>query len=139
MSMLNLDGQLVATALLQQQAADVFTEILQHRRDLKAEDLLHQQQFADQQRYAWLVAKYNDLADRYNRVLADNKRLDEAHAAMIADKDRRNAQLAKENEEFRRIGLQAYQELDEAEKEIRRLKIKAGESPPDESNPNSAA
>ena len=139
MSMLNLDGQLVASALLQQQAADVFTEILQHRRDLKAEDLLHQQQFADQQRYAWLVAKYNDLADRYNRVLADNKRVDEAHAAMIADKDRRNAQLTEENEDFRRIGLKAYEQLDEAEKEIRRLKIKAGELPPDESNPNSAA
>jgi hypothetical protein len=143
MSMLNLDGQLVASALLQQQTGDVITEILQHRREMKAADLLHQQQYADQQRYAWLVAKYNDLADRYNRVLADNKHVDAAHAQALAEKDQQIARLAAENErliaareESRRSAYEGWTKLTRALEEIERLKIKSGEKLPDEPNPN---
>jgi hypothetical protein len=143
MSMLNIDGQLVASALLQQQTGDVLTEILQHRREMKAADLLHQQQYADQQRYAWLVAKYNDLADRYNRVLADNKRVDAAHAQTLAEKDRQIAQLMAENErlaadreESRRSACEGWSKHHDALVEIERLKIKSGEKLPDEPNPN---
>jgi hypothetical protein len=137
--MFNFDGQLVVGAMHAQQAGDVITDILEGRKARKAEDLQQQQAFALQQHYAQLLARYNNLVNEYNDVLAENKRIDAVHAAKIADKDRRNVHLAQENEEFRRIGLQAYEQLDEAEKEIRRLKIKAGELPPDESNPNSAA
>jgi hypothetical protein len=139
MSMLNLDGQLVASALLNQQAGEVARELLDSRNTTKVQQAWEQQLFALQQQYAQLLSRYNNLVNEYNDVLAENKRIDAARAAMIADKDRRNVQLAQENEEFRRIGLQAYEQLDEAEKEIRRLRIKAGELPPDESNPNSAA
>ncbi len=143
MSMLNLDGQLVVSALLNQQAGDLARELLQHRRDMKAVDLIHQQQYADQHRYAWLVAKYNDLADRYNRVLADNKRVDAANASAFAEKDRRiaqlvaeNARLAAEQEESRRSAYEGWSKHWEALDEIQRLKIKAGEQLPDEPNPN---
>jgi hypothetical protein len=139
MSMLNLDGQLVASALLNQQAGEVARELLDSRNTTKVQQAWEQQLFALQQQYAQLLSRYNNLVNEYNDALAENKRIDAARAAKIADKDRRNVQLARENEEFRRIGLQAYEQLDEAEKEIRRLKIKAGELPPDESNPNSAA
>jgi len=135
-SMFNFDGQIVAGVIQTQQTGEVFRSILDSRRARKADDI--QEVFALQQHYAQLLARYNNLLNQYNDVLAENKRVDAAHAAKIADKDLRNAQLAQENEEFRRIGLQAYEQLDEAEKEIRRLKIKAGELPPDESNPNSA-
>ena len=136
-SMFSFDGQIVAGVIQTQQTGEVFRSILDSRRARKAEDV--QEVFALQQHYAQLLARYNNLVNEYNDVLAENKRIDAVHAAKIADKDRRNVQLAQENEEFRRIGLQAYEQLDEAEKEIRHLKIKAGELPPDESNPNSAA
>ena len=135
-SMFNFDGQIVAGVIQTQQTGEVFRSILDSRRARKADDI--QEVFALQQHYAQLLARYNNLVNQYNDVLAENKRIDASHAAMIADKARRNAQLAEENEDFRRIGLKAYEQLDEAEKEIRRLKIKAGELPPDESNPNSA-
>lgn len=73
MSMLNIDGQLVASALLNQQSGDVFNGILQHRREMRAAEMQQQQQFADQQHYARLVSKYNNLADRFNEVLAENR------------------------------------------------------------------
>jgi dsDNA-specific endonuclease/ATPase MutS2 len=97
MSMLNIDGQLVASALLNQQSGDVFNGILQHRREMRAAEMQQQQQFADQQHYARLVAKYNNLADRYNHVLADNKRVDAAYAEALAEKDRQIARLTAEN------------------------------------------
>ena len=141
--MLNIDGQLVASALLNQQAGDVFNGILQHRREMKAEEMQQQQVFADQQRYAWLVAKYNNLADRYNGVLADNKKVDAAYADALAEKDRQIARLtaekadfAAEKEEFRLIGYETCGKLSYALEEIQRLKIKAGELSPPELKPD---
>jgi dsDNA-specific endonuclease/ATPase MutS2 len=97
MSMLNMDGQLVASALLNQQSGDVFNGILQHRREMRAAEMQQQQQSADQQHYARLVSKYNNLADRYNDVLADNKKVDAAYAAALAEKDRQIAELEGKN------------------------------------------
>jgi chromosome segregation ATPase len=138
MSMFNFDGQLVAGVLQAQQSGEIFRDILQNRREMKAADLAQSQLFVLQQHYDQLVARYNSLADRHNTVLADNKRIDAAHADALAEKDRQIAQLqaekahiAAEREDFRRIGQTAYRQLDAAEDEVRRLKIKSGELPPD--------
>jgi chromosome segregation ATPase len=138
MSMFNFDGQLVAGVLQAQQSGEIFRDILQNRREMKAADLAQSQLFVLQQHYDQLVARYNSLADRHNTVLADNKRIDAAHADALAEKDRQIAQLqaekahiAAEREVFRRIGQTAYRQLDAAEEEVRRLKIKSGELPPD--------
>jgi uncharacterized protein YdcH (DUF465 family) len=142
MSMLNIDGQLVASALLNQQSGDVFNGILQHRREMRAAEMQQQQQFADQQHYARLVAKYNNLADRFNEVLAENKRIDSAYADAIAEINRRiarltaeNAQLVEEKEETRKSAYEGWTKHGDALIEIERLKIKAGESQPPELKP----
>jgi hypothetical protein len=143
MSMFNFDGQLVAGVLQTQQAGEVFRGILDQRRQMKAEELQQQQLFADQQRYAWLVAKYNDLADRYNGVLTDNKQVDAAHASVLLEKNRQIAQLtaekerlAAEREESRRSAYEGWTKLTRALEEIERLQIKAGELAPDERKPD---
>ena len=136
MSMFNFDGQLVAGVLLDQQAGEVAREILDARNTTKVAQAWQQQLFALQQNYARLVTKYNNLADRYNGVLADNKRVEAAHAEAIADKDRRIAQLAAEKEDFRRIGYDTCTKLGEALDEIERLRIEAGELPPKEPLPD---
>jgi hypothetical protein len=143
MSMFNFDGQIVAGVLQTQQAGEVFRGILENRAAMKAEEMQQQQAFADQQRYAGLIAKYNNLADRYNGVLADNKKVDAAYAEAIAEKDGQitqlaagNEKLAAEKEEFRRIGCETCDKLSDALDEIKRLKIKAGELQPDERNPD---
>jgi chromosome segregation ATPase len=141
MSMFNFDGQIVASAIHAQQAGDLFGDILRSRRENQNALTAAQLQdayFALQQHYDQLVVRYNSLADRHNTVLADNKRIDAAHADALAEKDRQIAQLqaekahiAAEREDFRRIGQTAYRQLDAAEEEVRRLKIKSGELPPD--------
>jgi hypothetical protein len=142
MSMLNIDGQLVASALLNQQAGDVFNGILQHRGEMKAE-MQQQQQFVDQQSYARLVAQYNLLADRYNFMLADNERVDAAYTAAVAEKDRLFAQLAADNgrlaaekEDSRRSASEGWAKHHDALVEIERLKLKCGELLPDQRNPD---
>ena len=135
MSMFNFDGQLVAGVLLDQQAGEVAREILDARNTTKVAQAWQQQLFVLQQNYARLVTKYNNLADRYNGVLADNKRVDAAHVEAIAEKDRRIAQLVAEKEEFRRIGYDSSTKLGEALDEIERLKIRAGDLPPKEPIP----
>jgi chromosome segregation ATPase len=139
MSMFNFDGQIVAGVLQTQQAGEVFRGILENRAAMKAEEMQQQQLSANQQRHAGLVAKYNNLADRYNGVLADNKKVDAAYAEALAEKDRQIARLtaegerlASEKEEFRRIGYETCDKLSNALDEIKRLKIKAGELQPDE-------
>jgi hypothetical protein len=124
-------------------ASDVFVDILRSRREMKAADMQQQQQFADQQHYARLVAKYNNLAERYNGVLADNKTVDAAYADALAEKDRQiaelkieNKNLAGEKEESRRSAFEGWGKLLDALDEIKRLKIKAGELPPDERKPD---
>ncbi|GLR66567.1 hypothetical protein GCM10010909_12470 [Acidocella aquatica] len=141
--MFNLDGQLVAGQLSNMYTGDVFIDILRSRREMKAEEMQQQQLFAVQQRYAWLVAKYNNLADRYNGVLADNKKVDAAYADALAEKDRQiarltaeKADLAAEKEEFRHIGYETCGKLSYALEEIQRLKIKAGELSPPELKPD---
>ena len=143
MSMLNIDGQLVASALLNQQAGDVFNGILQHRGEMKAAEMQQQQQFADQQSYARLVAQYNMLADRYNFMLADNRRVDAAYSAALAEKDRLfaelaadNSQLAAEKEECRQSASDGWAKHHDALVEIERLKLKCGELLPDERKPD---
>ena len=141
MSMFNFDGQIVASAIYAQQAGELFGDILRSRRENQNAFTAAQLQdayFALRQHYDQLVARYNGLADRHNAVLADNKRVDATHAEAIAEKDRQIAQLqaekahiAAEREDFRRIGQTAYRQLDAAEDEVRRLKIKSGELPPD--------
>ena len=140
-SMFNFDGQLVASQLSNMYAGEVFIDILRARRENQHAVTAAQWQeayFALQQHYDQLVVRYNSLADRHNTVLADNKRIDAAHADALAEKDRQIAQLqaekahiAAEREDFRRIGQTAYRQLDAAEDEVRRLKIKSGELPPD--------
>lgn len=139
MSMFNFDGQIVAGVLQTQQAGEVFRGILENRAAMKAEEMQQQQLSANQQRYAGLVAKYNNLADRYNGVLADNKKVDAAYAEALAEKDRQIARLtaekvdlATEREESRRSAFEGWGKLLDALDEIKRLKIKAGELPPDE-------
>jgi len=140
--MFNFDGQLVVGAMQAQQAGDVITEILQHRRDMKAENLLQHQQSADQQRYAWLVAKYNDLADRYNRVLADNKRVDAANASAFAEKDRQiaqliaqNAQLTQDIKEANESAMRGWSAVANIRDGIERHKIKIGDAWPSDLKP----
>jgi hypothetical protein len=136
--MFNFDGQLVADALFIQRMGDTLQGVRDHRAAIKAEEMQQLQLFADEQRYAWLVAQYNNLADRYNGVLADNKKVDAAYADALAEKDRQiarlmaeKADLAAEKEEFRLIGYETCGKLSYALEEIQRLKIKAGElSPP---------
>jgi hypothetical protein len=142
MSMLNIDGQLVASALLNQQAGDVFNGILQHRREMKAAEMEQQQQFADQQRYAWLVAEYNKLVDRYNGVLADNKKVDAAYADALAEKDRqlaqltaKNAQLVEDNKEANESAMSGWQTIGNIQEGIERNKIKMGDAWPPELKP----
>jgi len=141
--MLNIDGQLIASALLNQQAGDVFSDILKHRSEMKAAEMQQQQHFADQQSYARLVAQYNILADRYNVMIADNKRVDAAYAAALAEKDRLLAQLAADNgrlaaekEESRKSAAEGWSKHHDALVEIERLKLKCGELVPDERNPD---
>jgi hypothetical protein len=143
MSMLNIDGQLVASALLNQQAGDVFNDILKHRSEMKAAEMQQQQHFADQQSYARLVAQYNLLADRYNVMIADNKRVDAAYAATLAEKDRLLAQLAADNgrlaaekEESRKSAAEGWSKHHDALVEMERLKLKCGELLPDERKPD---
>ncbi len=142
MSMLNIDGQLVASQISNMYTCDVFVDILRSRRAMKAEAMQQQQQLADQQHYAWLVAKYNNLADRFNDVLAENERVDAAYGAALAEKDRQiarltadNAQLAGEKEETRKSAYEGWTKHGDALIEIERLKIKAGESQPPELKP----
>jgi len=141
--MFNLDGQLVAGQLSNMYTGDVFIDILRSRREMKAEEMQQQQLFADQHRYALLVAKYNNLADRYNGVLADNKRVDAAYTDALAEKDGQiaelkieNKDLAAEKEEVRLIGYETCGKLSYALEEIQRLKIKAGELSPPELKPD---
>ena len=136
-SMFNFDGQIVAGVIQTQQTGEVFRSILDSRRARKAEDI--QEVFALQQHYAQLLARYNNLVNQYNGVLAENKRVDAAHTAKIAEKDERIAELTAEKEESRKSAYEAWSKHWEALDEIERLKIKAGELPPDESNHNSAA
>jgi hypothetical protein len=143
MSMFNFDGQIVAGVLQTQQAGEVFRGILESRAAMKAEEMQQQQAFANQQRHAGLVAKYNNLADRYNGVLADNKKVDAAYAEVLAEKDRQIAELAAEKvqlsaekEESRRSASEGWSKHHDALVEIERLKIKAGELQPDERKPD---
>jgi hypothetical protein len=138
--MFNWDGQIVAGVLSDMQAADNIISILSDRADNRAADQREAQVY---NQYAQLVARYNRLADRHNWVLAENKRIDAVQAEALAEKDRRiaqliaeNARLAEDKEEFRSIGHKALKQLDKADDEIRRLKIKTGELPPIEPDPD---
>jgi hypothetical protein len=141
-TMFNFDGQLVATSLAIQDAGEFCRSFIRDRAAVTAAEL-QQDLIAVHQRYGRLVGRYNNLADRYNGVLADNKRVDAAHADAIAERDGRITQLAAENEklaaekeEFRRIGYETCNNLSNALDEIKRLKIKAGELQPDERKPD---
>jgi hypothetical protein len=142
MSMLNLDGQLVASQLSNMYMGDVLVNILRSRSEMKAEEMQQQQQFADQQHYAWLVAEYNKLVDRYNCVLADNKKVDAAYADALAEKDRqlaqltaKNAQLLEDNKEANESAMRGWQTIGNIQEGIERNKIKMGDAWPPELKP----
>ena len=132
--MFNWDGQIVAGVLSDMQAADNIISILNDRADNRAADQREAQLY---NQYAQLVARYNQLADRLNWVLAENKRIDAVQAEALAEKDRRIAQLidekdrlAADNSENLQSALEGQFELCDALDEIKRLKIKTGELPP---------
>jgi hypothetical protein len=140
--MFNFDGQLVADALFIQRMGDTLQGVRDHRAAIKAEEMQQLQLFADEQRYAWLVAQYNNLADRYNGVLADNKRVDAAYADALAEKDRHiarlsaeNAELAAEKEEANESALKGWQTIENIREGIERNKIKMGDAWPPELRP----
>jgi len=132
--MFNWDGQIVAGVLCDLQAANNFQGILNDRAANRAADQREAQLY---NQYAQLVARYNRLADRLNWVLAENKRIDAVQAEALAEKDRRIAQLiaekdrlAADNSENLLSALEGQFELCDALDEIKRLKIKTGELPP---------
>lgn len=136
--MFNFDGQLVATSLAIQDAGEFCRSLIRDRAAITAADLQHEL-IAVHQRHEQLVDQYNNLAGKYNGVLAENKRFDAAHANAIATKDGQIAQLiaekerlAAEKEESRRSAYEGWTKLTRALEEIERLKIKAGELVPDE-------
>ena len=137
--MFNFDGQLVADAVFIQRMGDTLQGIRDRRAAVKVEEMQQVLLFANKQRYALLVTKYNDLVDRYNGIIADNKRMDAAYSEVIAEKDRQisqlieeKAELAAESEESRLSAQEGWDKHHDALVEIERLKIKAGELPPDE-------
>ena len=78
-----------------------------------------------------------------NRVIDEKKRGDAAHTEAIADKDRRIAELAAENdklaaekEECRQSASEGWAKHHDALVEIERLKLKCGELLPDERKPD---
>jgi len=140
--MFNVDGQIVADALYSQQVGDFFQRLRDNRAAVTAADI-EQQLIALHRQYEQLVSRYNNLADRYDGVLEENKRVDAAHAEAIADKDRRIAELAAdkdrlaaEKEESRKSAAEGWSKHHDALVEIERLKLKCGELVPDERNPD---
>jgi hypothetical protein len=76
-------------------------------------------------------------------MIADNKRVDAAYAAALAEKDRLLAQLAADNgrlaaekEESRKSAAEGWSKHHDALVEIERLKLKCGELLPDERKPD---
>ena len=140
--MFNFDGQIVADALYSQQVGDFFQRLRDNRAAVTAADI-EQQLIALHRQYEQLVSRYNNLADRYDGVLEENKRVDAAQTEAIADKDRRIAELAAENyklaaekEDFRQSASEGWAKHHDALVEIERLKLKCGELLPDERKPD---
>jgi phage shock protein A len=113
---------------------DHFRRMRDRRNDITIADM--QQALADLgQHYRHAVAQHNQLVDRYNAKLEENKRVVAAHATAIAQKDQRISELEENYEQlsvdWRERYITSLVKLTEANEEIKRLKIKAGELPPE--------
>jgi hypothetical protein len=77
--MFNFDGQIVAGVLTDQQLGQTFNEIIQSRRNARAAA------GPTEQDYVNLLNAHNKLVAQYNRVIENNKQVDERNRKIAAD------------------------------------------------------
>jgi hypothetical protein len=89
--MFNFDGQIVANAIINQQAAETFTGILHNRREARRAGGPTEQDYCD------LLNAYNELVARFNGLIDEGKRVDALYNKTLAERD---AQIVAQNDQI---------------------------------------